>query len=319
MDANTRKLTIDEVHRSCEELRAWKRWGEDDEVGTLNHATPERTAEAARLITRGETFALAIGFGADGPQTGDLGRFNPVHAMTATGTDAVRGLQDAMNIRYSDDILSLPLHAATHWDSLSHIFYGDRMWNGRDAGLVSAGGAEKNGIEKVKDRMVGRGVLVDVARYKGVEALQDGYAITAEDLDSCSRRQGVEVRGGDFLLVRTGKLGRCLESGDWGDYAGGDAPGLAFETLRWLHEHEVAAVASDTWGVEVRPNETDEAFQPWHWVAVPNMGLSVGEIFYLEELAADCARDGRYEFFFVASPLPITGASGSPVNPVAIK
>ena len=106
-----------------------------------------------------------------------------------------------------------------------------------------------------------------------------------------------------------------------GSYAGGDAPGLAFETLNWIHGHEVAAVASDTWGVEVRPNQTDEteAFQPWHWVAIPNIGLSVGEIFYLEKLAEDCADDSRYEFFFAAPPLPITGASGSAVNPIAIK
>jgi kynurenine formamidase len=102
--------------------------------------------------------------------------------------------------------------------------------------------------------------------------------------------------------VRTGQLGGRLRAGEWGGYAGGDAPGLAFETLRWLHEHEVAAVASDTWGVEVRPNETDEAYQPWHWVAIPNMGLSVGEMFYLEELAEGCAGDGSYEFFFIAPP-----------------
>jgi kynurenine formamidase len=123
------------------------------------------------------------------------------------------------------------------------------------------------------------------------------------------------------VLVRTGQLGKCLRSESWGDYAGGDAPGLAFETLNWIHSHEIAAVASDTWGVEVRPNETneEEAYQPWHWVAIPNMGLSVGEIFYLEELAEACADDSRYEFFFVAPPLPITGASGSAVNPIAIK
>jgi hypothetical protein len=92
--------------------------------------------------------------------------------------------------------------------------------------------------------------------------------------------------------VRTGQLGGRLGAGECGGYAGGDAPGLAFETLHWLHEHKVAALASDTWGVEVRLNETDEAYLPWHWVAIPNMGLSVGEMFYLEELAEGCAGDG---------------------------
>lgn len=315
------KLTLEEVHRRSEELRTWNRWGEDDEIGTLNLATPESIVEAARLITEGKAFALAINFDAGGPQTGGLGRFNPIHAMLATGVDAARGVQEEMHIQYSDDILSLPLHGATHWDSLSHVFYDSRMWNGYSAELVSSRGAEKNGIEKAKDRMVGRGVLLDIARYKGVEALDDGYAISNEDLDGCARRQNVEVRTGDFVLVRTGQLGRCLGEENWGAYSGGDAPGLAFETLDWIHDRKIAAVASDTWGVEVRPNETDEseAFQPWHWVAIPNMGLSVGEMFYLEELAESCAGDARYEFFFVAPPLPITGASGSAVNPIAIK
>src|SRR5918912_3195952 len=298
---NTKKLTLEEIRRCSEEWRSWNRWGPDDEVGTLNLATPEKVVEAAKLITKGETFALAINFDANGPQWGGLGRFNPVHAMTATGIDAIHGVQNDMKIRYAEDLLALPIHAATHWDSLSHIFYDTYQWNGYPAELVTAKGAQKNGIEKVKDRMVGRGVLLDIARYMGVDALDDGYAITNEDLDRCAENQNLKVDSGDFLLVRTGQLGERLRVGEWGGYAGGDAPGLAFETLHWLHEHEVAAVASDTWGVEVRPNETDEAYQPWHWVAIPNMGLSVGEM------------------FFLAPPLPIPGGSGSPVNPIAIK
>jgi kynurenine formamidase len=119
--------------------------------------------------------------------------------------------------------------------------------------------------------------------------------------------------------VRTGQMGACLNSGDWGSYAGGPAPGLDFDTCDWIHAHELAAVASDTFGVEVRPEPTERIRRPWHWVVIPNMGLTVGEIFFLEELSADCAADGVYEFFFSAAPLPITGAVGSPVNPIAIK
>ncbi len=105
----------------------------------------------------------------------------------------------------------------------------------------------------------------------------------------------------------------------WDGYSGGDAPGLAFETLDWLHNKEVAAIVTDTWGAEVRPNNCDDATQPWHWIAIPIMGLTVGEIFYLGELAKDCAADSRYEFMFVGPALPITGAVGSPLNPLAIK
>src|SRR5438309_1216611 len=111
----------------------------------------------------------------------------------------------------------------------------------------------------------------------------------------------------------------CKDRGGWGSYAGGDAPGLSFHTADWIYQHQIAAVASDTWGMEVRPNEIADSFQPLHQVCIPNMGLTIGEIFFLDDLAEDCARDGVYEFFFVAPPLPITGAVGSPINPLAIK
>jgi kynurenine formamidase len=110
-----------------------------------------------------------------------------------------------------------------------------------------------------------------------------------------------------------------LSAKTWDGYSGGDAPGLAFETLDWLHAKQVAAIATDTWGAEVRPNEIEEANQPWHWISIPIMGLTVGEIFFLKELAKDCAGDNRYEFMFVAPALPVTGAVASPVNPLAIK
>ena len=112
---------------------------------------------------------------------------------------------------------------------------------------------------------------------------------------------------------------RCLAEKQWGGYAGGDAPGVRFENCYWCQEKEIAAICSDTWGVEVRPNETTEANQPWHWVVIPAMGLCMGEIFYLKEFAADCADDGVYEFFFCGPPLIITGGTGSPINPQAIK
>ena len=120
------------------------------------------------------------------------------------------------------------------------------------------------------------------------------------------------------MLVRTGHLTRARRDG-WGDYAGGPAPGLSFTTADWLHRTEIAAIATDTWGVEVRPNEFDDAFQPLHQVAIPHIGLFLGEMWDLDALAADCATDGVYEFWLTAAPLPITGAVGSPVNPIAVK
>ena len=309
------------IAEATRKLRNWGRWGNDDRIGTLNHVRPEDIVRAARLVRAGKVFALGIPLDRNGPQTGLFGgRWNPIHTMLATGTDAVAGRQDVVpNIRYADDALNMPVQAATHWDSLGHIFYEERMYNGHDAREVDSTGVGKLGIEHTRNRMVGRGVLLDVARFKGVPWLPDGYGISNDELDACARAQHVAVGRGDFVIVRTGQMERCLSEGQWGGYAGGDAPGVRFENCYWSQAKEIAAICSDTWGVEVRPNETTEANQPWHWVVIPAMGLTMGEMFYLKELAEDCAADKVYEFFFCGPPLVITGGTGSPINPQAIK
>src|SRR5437764_62263 len=175
------------------------------------------------------------------------------------------------------------------------------------------------GIEHSKNKMNGRGVLLDIARFRGVPWLKDGEGIGNDELDACAKAQGVEIGRADFVIVRTGQMERCLSEGEWGGYAGGDAPGVKFENCYWCHEHEIAALCTDTWGCEMRPNETKDANQPWHWVVIPAMGLCMGEIFYLKGLADDCAKDKVYEFFFCGPPLIITGGTGSPINPQAIK
>ena len=304
----------------AERCSNWGRWGDADEIGTLNFISPEDVIGAAQLIRRGWVFSLGLNFDRNGPQRGLWGnRFNPIHTMLATGTDAVSGNQDAGGLRYADDAVSMPLQCGTQWDALGHIFYEDKMWNGYDARLVDSNGAAKNGIDKAKAKMVGRGVLLDVARHLKLSHLEDGTAITCADLDATAAAQSTEIRRGDFVIVRTGQMEQRLADGEWGGYAGGDAPGLAFETAEWIHSKEIAAICTDTWGCEVRPNETKQASQPWHWVVIPKIGITMGEIFYLKDLADDCALDRVYEFFFCAPPLPITGAVGSPINPMAIK
>lgn len=314
------RFDLRHLRATAEHCKNWGRWGLNDEAGTLNFVTPTEVLAAAGLIRRGKIFSLGLNFDRNGPQRGLWGnRFNPIHAMLATGTDAVTGAQDTGGLRYADDMISLPTQCGTQWDALSHIFFEDKMWNGYDARLVDCDGARKNGIEKVKDRMIGRGVLLDVARHVGVPYLEDGMAVTIDDLDATARAQCVEIRRGDFVIVRTGQMEERLDKGDWAEYAGGDAPGLAFETCEWIYNKEIAAVSTDTWGCEVRPNETSEVSQPWHWVAIPMIGITMGEMFYLKDLAADCAEDRVYEFFFCGPPLPVTKAVGSPVNPMAIK
>ena len=318
------QFDMDLIKEKSERNKNWGKWGPDDEWGTINYAGDEERKAAAGLVKRGEVFALGLNFDSDGPQNGLFGgRWNPIHTMLATGTDAVQGKQKVPGKKYpsqyADDSISLPLQCGTQWDALGHVFNNDKMWNGYDATLVGSNGAEKNAIHKMRNKMVGRGVLLDVARWAGVDSLDDGTAIDAEDLDACAKAQGVEIKRGDFVIYRTGHMERCLKNGEWGGYAGGEAPGVSFHSCDWMHDMEIAAICADTWGCEVIPNETDDVFQPWHWIVIPQIGITMGEIFYLKDLANDCANDGVYEFMFVAPPLPITRGVGSPINPQAIK
>ena len=149
--------------------------------------------------------------------------------------------------------------------------------------------------------------------------LEPGYAITPADLDATAAAQKVEVQRGDLLLIRTGIIGKYVERDDWGSYDSDPAPGVSVHTAPWMHAKQIAAVASDNYAVEVRPSEMQIFRSPFHACAIPNMGLTLGEIFYLEDLAQDCAADGRYAFLLVAPPLPVTGGVGTPINPYALK
>jgi kynurenine formamidase len=264
------KVNKKAIEKASKELSNWGRWGKDDQIGTLNHVTPKDIVEAAKLIKRGKAFSLGIPLDQKGPQTGLFGgRFNPIHQMLATGTDAIAGRQDWNKIRYADDTLNLCVQGATHWDALGHIFYEDKAYNGHDAKLIDAKGLNVLGIENSRDKMNGRGVLLDIARFRKVPWLKDGEGISNDELDACAKAQGVKIGRADFVIVRTGQMERCLKEKEWGGYAGGDAPGVLFENCYWSQKKEIAAICTDTWGVEVRPNETKEANQPWHWVVIP--------------------------------------------------
>ena len=294
----------------------WGRWGADDVRGTMNFLSETKRVQGAALVRRGVAFSLSQRFDADGPQKGWRRRTNPIHTMLDTGTDAAAGAQGFPHgIGGADDVIAMPLQCSTQWDGLGHIFDHGLAWNGRLAGeVVTSLGDHVTGIETVAGVIAGRGVLLDFGD------LPDGFAITEEHLLATIERQGrtSSVGRGDLVLVRTGRLTRARREG-WGDYAGGPSPGLSFTTVDWLHRTEIAAIATDTWGLEVRPNEFDDAFQPLHQVAIPHIGLFLGEMWDLDALALDCAADGVYEFWLTAAPLPITGAVGSPVNPIAVK
>ena len=304
----------------------WGRWGPDDEQGTLNLVTPEMVMAAAGLVMTGKTISMALPYDEDGPQTGNLGRFNPIHLMIRDGADAIAGtsIRDFYggvdkHFRGTDDIIIMPLQSGTQWDAFGHVVFEGTIYNGYGAEWVSSKGALKGDVANASQGMVGRGVLLDIPRALGVDWLEPGHAIGVADLERAEEHARVTVGTGDFVFLRTGAMASARAAGAWGDYAGGDAPGLGLDSVAWVAGRDIAAIASDTWGLEVRPNETPDVAQPLHIVFIVHMGLWLGEIFDLDPLAEDCATDGVYQFMFCGPPLPFTRAVGSPLNPMAIK
>ena len=294
-------------------LRNWGRWGDDDERGTVNLIDADRLVAAAGLVRQGKIFNLGIPFDGNGPQPGGS-RINPVRLMSETGHD-----QDFPGaFHYADDYVFMPLQSASQWDGLAHVFYDDQMYNGFPASDVGPHGAKHCSIDKLAKGIAGRGVLLDIARLNGVDWLEQGYAITPDDLDAACQRQGVDVGVGDILLFRTGWRTKFVLEADAVAFMAGE-PGLGLDCCQWLHDRDVAAVASDNWAIEVLPGEVETELLPVHMVLIRDMGMTLGEILDLDELAADCEADGVWEFFLTAPPIKFTAAVGSPINPLAIK
>lgn len=314
-----------EVLEIADRVRNWGRWGDDDQIGTINFLTDEVVKAAAGSIRSGRRFSLAYPLQLNGLQTGAIpGRINPLRTMVAINA-CFTG--DPTTFCTSDDVVTMGLQAATHWDGLGHASYNGKIYGGRDASTINEWGASQCGIEQIRS-LTGRGVLLDIARAKGVDELEPAYAIQADDLSEAAEKQGVEIRSGDIILVRTGKMARA-KAGDLAGYMGEIdpntslplAPGIGLTSALWFHEHEIAATATDTITFEVFPWDPaiPGAMMPMHCIHLVDMGLTQGQNWDLEELAADCAADGQYDFFLEASPQPFVGGVGSPVNPVAIK
>ncbi len=290
------------------------RWGPDDQRGTLNLIDAAAVLRGIGAARQGRVFSLAIPFDEDGPQTGQIpGRDNPRRRMLSVNA-ALTG--DSADFCTSDDALSMGVQAATHWDALAHASYEGRLYNGVDATVVDGAGAGRLGIEHYGP-VVTRGLLADVARLHGVDHLDGGYAIGGDDLDAALGRAGVTAEPGDVLLVRTGQM-HHLRAGDRERF-GRAAPGLSTRSVEWLHDHDIAAVATDTLALEVWPPEDPAVLLPVHLLHLVDMGLAQGQLWALDDLAADCAADGQHDFLLCATPLPLTRALGGPVAPTAVK
>ena len=286
---------------------AWQRWGKGDERGALNHIGSMQIQEAAALARSGRVLSLAQTLSSRTPVPHH--RAQVQHFMGRDGGDYAAGARRPGGFQFAEDTVLLPLHVGTHIDALCHAWYDDALYNGFPGnGTRSSSGATRCGIDKMGP-VVGRGLLLDVAGVQG-DLLRDGAAIGPRDLEQAAKRAGIAVGQGDIVLIRTGWAERPGRA----DYVSFDGePGLDVDAALWLAEREIAVLGADNFAVEVIPFAEGAVF-PVHQRLIRDFGVPLLEGLVLHELATT----GRHEFLFVASPLPVVGGTGSPVNPIAI-
>jgi len=293
----------------------WGRWGAEDERGALNHLTPEVIKAAAASITTGRVYSLGIPIQGQGVPLLDY-RGVPMRLTLQDGTDdgmyASYGAQPGTGAH--EDVLVMASHTTSHMDALIHVYEDHKHYNGVPFGEMRAlGGAAKLGIEKVGG-FAARGVLLDMVAHMGADGwLTPGTMLTAADLQACAAAQGTEVRAGDVVLIRTGHLDMWWDNHAKGEPEGFAQAGIGSDAAEWLASMDVTAVGSDNAAVEVIPFDNND-FLIVHKILLVQAGIYMLEHLDLRAAAAD----GSYEGIIAVAPLKVTGATGSPINPVFI-
>ena len=309
--------TQEEVLGYFGSLSNWSRWGEDDQLGTLNFITPAKTKRAVQLVQEGVTLGCARPISNE-PAPDSLSP--PLHYMVESGEGWASGDKvSSYPVAYSADFFGLIFHGftITHMDSLAHLFWEGKMYNGRPAHLVSTSlGATVESIDLVKDSIVSRGVLVDVPMVRGMDWVERGEGVMPEDIEAAEERCGFRVEEGDVLLIRTGQLRRREVEGPVNPFVSGSTACQA-ACLPLFHQRGIAVLGSDT-GNDVSPSSYPRVANPIHQVGIVAMGLWILDNADLEGLAQACRQRNRWEFLISISPLRIHNGTGSPVNPVVV-
>jgi len=304
-----------ELQELAASVSNWGRWGDRDERGTANLIDDAALRRGLGAVRSGRHVSMAIPLDQKSPQQGGApGRIAPLRTMlsinqTYTGLDG--------DAAFNDDTVVMAMSAGTHIDALGHVTYGGFMYNGHpDSKATAVDGLKRCGAEKI-GTLMGRGVLLDLPAALGVARLEPGYAVTAADLDAAVELAKVELVPGDVACVRTGQM-QLFHEGDTQGY-NHDTPGLSTHTIRWVRDHDLGAVFTDTYVYEVWPPQDWAAMMVVHMIHLRDIGQIQGQNFDFEPLAAECAADGVYEFLFSAHPEPFTGGCSAPVNPVATR
>ncbi len=317
MPAPTPAPSEAQVRGYLESLSNWGRWGSEDELGTVNLITPARRQAAARLVSAGVSVTCAR------PITTDITADTTVQPLrfmvdSGEGRDTVSP-ERARQRRGAAEFIGMVFHGytITHVDAPSHYFWEGRLYNGRSCNAItSREGATVNSVEVLRDGVVSRGVLLDVAAVKGVRWLGPGVGVMPDDLEAAEKAAGVRVESGDILLVRTGYYGRRLAEGPVNPMQAGN-PALHPACCPWLRERGVAMIGTDTHN-DVTPLPYPSMGNAFHVVCLVAMGLWLIDNANLEDLARTAARLGRWEFLLTVAPLRLANVTGSPVNPIAV-
>jgi kynurenine formamidase len=313
-----RNLTKDDVDRWMKELSNWGKWGKDDQAGTINLITPAKRKAAAALVREGVSVSMSLD--ADLPKEGSTG--GPLPGMggnraTWTLTSRPPGPEARDVAAYVVDTIAVSYHGnnTTHLDAPSHLYYKGQIYNGYPQSSYTDRGAGKDDVMGMKDGVFTRGVLFDIPKLKGVSFLGDEEAIYAEDLEAWEKKAGFKVEAGDAVLVRTGRWVRVREKGPLD--LNRAAPGLYASCVKWLRERGAAVLGSDV-VQDVRPSRIEGVNQPIHQMALNSLGMPLIDNADLEALAEAAARRRRWTYLLTMNPLRVPGATGGPVNPIAI-
>ncbi|CAB4790650.1 MAG: cyclase family protein [Actinobacteria bacterium] len=301
----------------------WGKWGPDDEVGSLNYLTPEVVVKAAGSIKSGKVFTLQVKMAnpeGDPVWPGRQGATR-INVMDAGHYHAGKGPVFAGGAEYADDYMTLFLQGSTQYDALGHVWYDHQIWNGYDS-KTTIGGLSKASILPIAEKgVVGRGILLDIARFRGKEVLDVAETFTHEDLMACAKAQGCEIQKRDILIVRTGWIAKFYKVSREEFYGNFVEPGLTHSDalVNWFADMEIPNLVTDTIANEVTVDPVSGVVLPLHNALMRNLGVTLTEIAWLDDLAADCAEDGQYTFLYAAAPLKVVAGTGAPVNPIVIK
>jgi kynurenine formamidase len=299
--------TPEDFVRLQKELSNWGRWGADDQTGAVNLITPAKRKAAVQLVREGASFSMARN--AETKEAVDNAA-PIIRKTTRTGASVSH-----TGIASTSDTFFISYHgmAHTHMDTLSHFAYDGKLYNGYPVDSVTDDGAAKNSIISYKNGIITRGVLMDVARLKGVDWLEPGTAIFPEDLDAWEKKAGVKVQAGDVMIIRTGRWARRDKLGAWPVK---DLAGLHMSCARWMHQRDVAILGGDD-AQDVLPSRVEGVSQPIHALCIVAMGMPIFDNLDLELVSAEAAKRKRWEFLVTASPAAVPGATGSVLNPIA--